>query len=366
MNILYFSHLSNKTFAGPNFSVPAGIKAQQAYDNCLWIDQTNAFQAHWGEVESYHNYREFSESIISLDQLPYPFNKPDVVVFEGFYSLKEVQIAKSLHRKGIPYVIVPRGSLTKQAMRNKAKLKKRIAHWLYFDKYCKNAAAIQYLTYQEYRDSYKKWNDTFFIIPNGFDRPDVRKTRFSDNGMKMVFIGRPDMFHKGLDLLWKSLIEMKNELVQSDITLDFYAPQNESDYSDLKHQVDDFQMNDIIKMHDKVGGKDKEQALLDADLFVLTSRFEGHPMGLVEALSYGLPAFVTPGSNMADEILQADAGWIADCSVEGIKNSLRKVIGEKALLHRKSKNALQLSSRYHWDIVAKSFHEKLEELICGL
>ena len=86
-------------------------------------------------------------------------------------------------------------------------------------------------------------------------------------------------------------------------------------------------------------------------------------MGLVEALSFGLPAFVTPGTNMAEEIKASNAGWVASCEVNFIAQTLKKAIEEKNLFSIKSKNALELSKGYNWELLAKKFHEKIEELI---
>ena len=59
-------------------------------------------------------------------------------------------------------------------------------------------------------------------------------------------------------------------------------------------------------------------------------------MGLIEALSYGLPCLVTSGTNMADEIEKADAGWTADVSVEGIVRALKLLLEEKILPPKRS------------------------------
>lgn len=363
MNILFFSHLSERIYAGPNFSVPAGVKAQQLFDNCLWVNLTHAYMKHWGQVDAYHNVKDFGGEDFTMENLPSPFDNPDLVVFEGFYFLQEVKIAKSLRRKDIPYIIVPRGSLTNEAMKNQAWLKKRFAHLFYFDRFCKKALTIQYLTEQEYKDSYKKWNNRYIILPNGFDEPEKKKSLYSEEGIKMLFIGRPDKFHKGLDVLWGALIEMKQVLIQNHVTLDFYAPKGKGDYDELAKQVEEYKMQDVIIMHDKIGGKDKEDAILNADLFVLTSRFEGHPMGLVEALAYGLPAFVTPGSNMAKEIQDGDAGWVADCNVDSLKKTLQRIIAERELLQNKGNNALRLAENYRWKNIAKAFHEEMIQLV---
>lgn len=363
MNILYLSHLSNALYAGPNFSVPASIKAQQQFDNCLWVNLSGASQKHWNDVDAYHNYRDFTDSSMSLDLLPSPFNHPDVVVFEGFYHIETIKISRQLRKKNIPYIIVPRGSLTRQAMNNHAWLKKRLAHLLYFDSYCRHAAAIQYLTEQERNDAYRRWCKHNFVIPNGFNPPATTKADFSTDGMKMVFVGRPDAYHKGLDVLWEAIAATQSEMRKAHVTLDFYAPKNNGDWARLQQETVDKRIGDIVIMHDKIGGKDKEDAILNADLFVLTSRFEGHPMGLVEALAYGLPAFVTPGSNMAREIHDYDAGWVTECNVYSIKETLRKLIVERELLLNKGRNALKLAENYRWNNIAKAFHEEIMQLL---
>ena len=145
MNILYVSHLSTNVAAGLNWSVPAGVKAQEKIDNCLWVDLYNKEMSHWRETKCFHQLQEYGKDL-HLDLLPSPFDRPDVVVFEGFYEPKEPKFAKELRKNHIPYIIIPRGSLTHQAMNNHAKWKKRIAHLLIFDRYVHKATAIQYLT----------------------------------------------------------------------------------------------------------------------------------------------------------------------------------------------------------------------------
>ena len=101
MNLLYISNLSNNVDAGLNWSVPASVKAQQKYDNVLWVDLTKgAYQSHWSEVDAYHNIKDFGERI-HLDILPHPFKKPDCVIFEGFYYIEHVRFAKELRKNNI-------------------------------------------------------------------------------------------------------------------------------------------------------------------------------------------------------------------------------------------------------------------------
>ena len=362
MKILYISHLSINLAAGLNWSVPASVDAQSHVDDVLWVNMTDRLMPHWAEVKAHHNIREYGGKLESMDVLPTPFNHPDVVVFEGFYYIEDVYIAKMLRKQGVPYIIVPRSSLTKMALHNHAWFKKWVAHKFYFDGFVKHAKAIQYLTQQEAIDSVGNFKTPYFIIPNGFNSPSERKEDFTRNGVKAVFIGRLDMFQKGLDLLLDAISEMKEVLISSHFTIDIYGPRR-YDFENIAKVIEKRGLSSIAALHDEIGGDEKKRVLLNADVFVMTSRFEGHPMGLIEALAYGIPCFVTPGSNMAEEIEEHDAGWTCEGTKESIMQGVMQVLKEKESYRKKSQNAVQLAKRYNWAELAHKFHKELERIL---
>ena len=70
-----------------------------------------------------------------------------------------------LNRLNIPYIIIPRGSLTTSAQSIKP-IKKKIGNILCFNSFVKKSVAIQYLTLDEYKTSGDIWNKKSLIIPN--------------------------------------------------------------------------------------------------------------------------------------------------------------------------------------------------------
>ena len=127
--------------------------------------------------------------------------------------------------------------------------------------------------------------------------------------------------------------------------------------------VKELGLSSCVRIHKELYKEDKTQALRQADVFVMTSRFEGHPMGLIEALAYGLPCLATTGTNMRGEIEKYDAGWTADNTVESIAAAFGKMLDERENLAQKSANARQLAARYDWAEIAQQSHKIYEEII---
>lgn len=350
MNILYLSHLSGEAYAGPTYSVPKQIEAQSKLDNVFWYNAVKTRVDKWKQLPFYHDRNEYPNERIK--SLPEPFNNPDIIVVELFYNMVKSPLIRELLRGEIPYIIIPRGELTKQAQARK-RLKKKIANFLVCKRYAQRAAAIQYLTEQEYKDSGDIWNENHSIIPNGIDLPEKTKETFSENAIKCISIGRIEPYQKGLDMLIEACSQIKSELIESNCIITICGPDKENKLAGLKQLVKNQGLDSVINFHDGVFGKEKEKMLLDSDVFLIPSRFEGHPMALIEALSLGLPCVASEGSNMKVEIDEENAGWTADNNVESICDALHSMINEIDTFFIKSQNAISLSGKYGWIKIAK-------------
>ena len=112
---------------------------------------------------------------------------------------------------------------------------------------------------------------------------------------------------------------------------------------------------------------DEEAALLDADVFIQTSRHEGMPVGILEAMGYGLPCLVTKGTSLGAEVSEARAGWVAETTAEGIAARLVEAVNDRSYwmqLGSNGRNAVQ--KRFSWEVVAAETVKKYSEIIRDL
>ena len=360
MNILFISHLHGGKWAGPTYSVPSQVKAQKEIDNVLWYNLYKGSKKEWKELEYFVDLDNFPEAKIS--KLPKPFNKPDLVIFEQIYDFAGFDLFNEVIKNKIPYVLIPRSELTKAAQKRK-RLKKFIANTLIFRRIIKRAKAVHYLTQKEKEDSGNSWNKTSLIIPNGTVLPEKTKQWQEKEYVSAVYIGRVEVYQKGLDLLVEAMSTIKQELIETRFHLDVFGPDRDNGKAKLKEAIKKASLEDLITVKEEVFDEEKEKELLQADVFVMTSRFEGLPMGMIEALSYGLPCFATEGTNLSNEIKRANAGWTAEVSVKSIATGLLKIVKEKEQFFEKSKNAVELAKEFSWQEIAKISHKEYKNLI---
>ena len=360
MVILYISNLTGNQFAGPNYSVPNQIAAQAKLDEVFWINLNNNTMPQDRALLC----RKISEVGDNIpEDLPKPFNNPDVVVFEEFYCYAFNTIVRQIIDKGIPYIIVPRSQLTKQAKSMK-KLKKYVADILFFNKFLRGSTAIQFLTSKEMIESVCAKRIQGIVIPNGVTMP-VKEScaRMSSEKLVVSYIGRLEKQQKGLDLLLEACSGMKEVLLGAKVEIHLYG----NSQGDTKEYIANFisrnELDNLFKLHDAAFDDEKKQILQSSSLFIMTSRFEGMPMGLIEALSYGLPCVVTEGTNLADAIREYEAGWTAKNEVGDIKRALYAMLDEKDTIEDKRNNALKLAKTFSWESIAHETHSKYSKIL---
>ena len=108
-----------------------------------------------------------------------------------------------------------------------------------------------------------------------------------------------------------------------------------------------------------VDGQDKEDLLLNADIYFLPSRFEGLPMSILEAMSYGLPVISTKVGGIPELVVHGYNGMVYHPEdLEGFMNSILQLKNSPELMWQMKKNSLQRIRRFDINEIS----EKLDEL----
>lgn len=288
-----------------------------------------------------------------LSGLCSPYNSPDLVIFHSTYIPIHYKISIELRKKGIPYIITPHGGMTNGAQNKKA-IKKKLGNFIFYNNFVEGALGLHCLTQGE-ADETKYWNKRKFVVGNGVNIPSDFDKICSRNRktVNVSFIGRLDQYHKGLDLLMGGIHKASQNIRKANFHFNIYGPDYFGSKKLLNKQIYKNKIQDIVEIHEPVFGDKKDFVLRNTDIFVHTSRFEGHSMSILEAMSYGIPCMVTPGTNMDKEVLEANAGWVVELSEESIANGINMVIQEKDLIKEKGLNARNLiKNKYSWDKIA--------------
>lgn len=355
MKILHIANIKENKANGVCVAVPQHVIFQAKFADVAFINLNNV------AIAELKDYQIFFDKDTIIEDILKEFALPDIVVFHEVNYVGYTQLYKQFKKQYIPYIILPHGELTQGALRKKW-LKKKVAYTLLFNKFIRNAIAIQCLSENE-ANRIKIKTPIKFVGTNGvYDIPE-KKRFFSDKCTKLLYIGRLDIIIKGIDRLFDAICINKKYFEQNKITLDIYGPKKTDQKLDVQDLINKKSLTNIVFLHAPIYGEDKYEIIRNHDLFLQTSRTEGMPMGILEAMNIGLPCFITKGTSFADILVEYDAGYYAGETVEEIAQNLIKAI-ECDQKEIKSSNAIKLvSTKYLWSNVAENTIKKYEQLI---
>ena len=291
-----------------------------------------------------------------------------IVVFHGVYAWKHWMLAIKCKILGINYIIVPHGNLM-QASTQRSRLRKRFALMTVCRWFVMNAAALQFLNSGE-RDNSVLVGRSSFLVGNGVDvasndeNHDQTGRGDPPGGVRFMFLGRLDVFHKGLDLLLDAVALSKSEFAHSGASLIVIGPDHKGGLAQIKQMIQDYELSDYVELSPSLVGERKVMAMKSADVFVHTSRLEGEPMAVLEALALGLPCILTRETNLGISAAQHEAGWCVDADPHSIASAFSEVLNHPDRLPMMSEHAAHWMRKEHsWEEVARKSLDSYRDAI---
>ncbi|RNA61978.1 glycosyltransferase [Chryseobacterium nematophagum] len=217
-----------------------------------------------------------------------------------FYSL-----SKFLKKNKRKFVITPHGAYNTYAM-NKSKWVKKIYFTFCEKTVIKNASKIHCIGESEIDGLHTIYpTSKAVLITYGYEKSkeDFHINRTKDS-IIFGFIGRLDIYTKGLDLLIESFAIFSKQNPNSQLWI--IGDSNEKNR--LLQKIKNHQLNDIVELFGSKFGEEKNTLLKKMDVFVHPSRNEGLPVSVIEAANFGKPCIVTKNTNIGHFIEKYNAG----------------------------------------------------------
>lgn len=200
----------------------------------------------------------------------------------------------------------------------------------------RKAMKIVTLTHKD-RDKFQQAGIDAITIPN------MNPFSIAENhssGKRIIAIGRLHP-QKGFDLLIPSMVKVFQQF--PDWKLDIYGEGDERNH--LTDMINTLHLSDHISL--KGFSKDIRSEMLKSDLFVLSSRYEGLPMALLELMSSGVPIVSFDCPEGPADLLKNGAGLLVEPgNSTALSDAIIKVISNSDLRERFKKKGYENSRRY--------------------
>ena len=270
----------------------------------------------------------------------------------------QTRVAKQFIKAGLPIIVSPHGMMDQWAMAHSS-WKKEIVWHLWEEEVLRSASCLHALCHAEAEAIARRLpGKPIALIPNGISSPDPLilsknllpwTSDIPSDSRVLLFLGR---FHqkKGLEPLmaaWQSVIAEAKRLGWWLVFVGF------GDDHKFENQLQSFPV-DNCRAYGPVFDQQKIACYQHSSAFILPSYSEGLPMAALEAMSHGLPCFLSSACNLP-EAFTANAASIAEPDSSQLALTLRCLFSrsEEELTSMGMNGRCLTQQQFDWDHVAR-------------
>jgi len=229
-------------------------------------------------------------------------------------------------------------------------------------KYSKNVISVS----ESVLNKIKRFNrkKKLVCIHNGID-----EKYFNIEGKEgdfLLFLGRIDIYMKGLDILLKSFREIVKEF-DGKYKLIIAGRGKEKDFIRLNRIAEESGIKKYVEITGEVTESKKLELLANCLFLCMPSRFEGWGITAIEAAAAGKPVVGTKIDGLTDAVIDGATGILVEPeSCKEFSRGMISMLKDEGLRKKSGKKAREWAKKFDWDEIAvkqeKFYKEILENI----
>ncbi|MGA2308592.1 MAG: glycosyltransferase [Candidatus Bathyarchaeia archaeon] len=378
MNILQVVPFFSPVHGGSSV-VPYNLSkelAERGHDVTLY---TSNYKLSWEWVKSLSkvnvypfktrsNLAEFYVTPGIMNHMGEEIKRFDIIHLHNYRTFQNIIVSRYAKKYNVPYVLQAHGSLPRIAEKHRLK-------WIYdvFFGYeslrnSSNVIALSQTEAQQYRDMGVP-EEKIAVIPNGIDLSEYanlppkgsfkKKFGIKEDEKIVLYLARIHKI-KGIDILAKAFANVIKKL--DDVRLVVVGP-DDGYLGELESLVRALKIEDKVLISGALYGRDKLEAYVDADVYVLPSRYETFPMSVLEAIACGTPTILTENCGIAEYFRDKTGLVVKTDSPSHLQEALLEMLMNREKQKVFRKNCETVTQKFNISETVSKLEEAYEELL---
>jgi glycosyltransferase involved in cell wall biosynthesis len=290
-------------------------------------------------------------------RLPISEQEESLLVTHGGWTFTNVVAGWHARRRSVPYMVMPHAVYDPQVLRRRAVLKK--VWFSTLEKpYLERAAAIHMFFSDERQHlASLRVSSPTVVAPNGIEP--LEGVRWDGgSGGYVLWLGRYDPVHKGLDILLHGLSLMS---ASQRPRLRLHGRDYHGGRQVVERLCHELNLEGFVSVGDPIYGDEKWRLMAEAVGFVHPSRWEGSSIAVAEAISIGTPTMVA-GYAMGRFLASRGGAILVDLTPSGVRQGIEQLLSDEA--KETGARGSEIARReLSWDAVARSWVMQVESIL---
>ena len=292
----------------------------------------------------------------------------DIIHIHEHRTILAVIVHHYAKKHGVPYIIQPRGSMPVFIKSRQKRLFDAVfGHAIIND--ASKIIASSKIESDQYSKVFPELDfKNVIYIPNGINLEDYQnlpeKGMFKDkilvdsNVKIILYLSRIHEI-KGIDILIEAFIKLKNDFENVKLVI---AGPDDGYLDKLKLIIKNLNIESEVIFPGPLYEKDKIEAYVDADVFVLPTRFDSFANVVLEACACGTPVVVTNNCGVSEWITD-DVGNIVEYDKDQIANAIHEILAKDELNNIYNTNCNKFINNFTWNNIVKKIEDTYLECL---